>query len=198
MQVFATLGPSGSNHDYVARRYLAFHGLEGAARVELFPAFRDAFEALFSGRADYILQAAVHPDAARSVAIYRDRAPLIDTFLSASQPMALIVRRKSATSDTLGLQMATRDYIDTTRWAKHVPERTTIDVAHGLLAGKYDAGITLCRFAEEHPEILEVKEAIGEILDPWLVFARTPTPSAGCQIWPDSPAAQRYRANASP
>jgi hypothetical protein len=112
--------------------------------------------------------------------------------------MALIVRRKSATSDTLGLQMATRDYIDTTRWAKHVPERTTIDVAHGLLAGKYDAGITLCRFAEEHPEILEVKEAIGEVLDPWLVFARTPTPSAGCQIWPDSPAAQRYRANASP
>mgnify|MGYP000331990092 CR=1 FL=1 len=88
MQVFATLGPSGSNHDYVARRYLAFHGLEGAARVELFPAFRDAFEALFSGRADYILQAAVHPDAARSVAIYRDRAPLIDTFQSTGEGSA--------------------------------------------------------------------------------------------------------------
>ena len=35
MMIFGTLGPSGSNHDWVTQRYLAFHGL-AEARVALF------------------------------------------------------------------------------------------------------------------------------------------------------------------
>lgn len=193
MPVFATLGPSGSNHDHVARRYLAFHGVDQVARIALFANFSDAFEALFDHRADYVLQVAVHPDAASSVARYRKRACLVDTFLATSQPMAVVVRTQSVAPDRLGLQMATRDYVDTAPWPTLVPEPTTIDVGQGLLAGKYDAGITLHRFANENPSVLKVREAIGEVVDPWLVFAREPLVSDGLQIWRDSPMARRLR-----
>lgn len=38
MLLFATLGPTGNNHDWVANRHLEFHRLDDA-RVELFANF---------------------------------------------------------------------------------------------------------------------------------------------------------------
>ncbi|MBC8451830.1 MAG: hypothetical protein H8D70_01240 [Rhodospirillaceae bacterium] len=35
MIIFATLGPAGSNHELVMKRYLALHGLEDAAIVRV-------------------------------------------------------------------------------------------------------------------------------------------------------------------
>ena len=55
MLTFATLGPAGSNHEFVTERYLAFHGLEGA-NVVLIDHFDDALRLLADGAADFVVQ----------------------------------------------------------------------------------------------------------------------------------------------
>lgn len=189
MLAFGTLGPAGSNHAWVARRYMTFHDHD-RARLELFPDFEQAFDALLAGAIDLVIQVAVHPSVTNTVARLRGRAHLIDTFLSPSQPMAVLTRADVAKPSSLGLQMATRDYVDTSRWPTLIAEPTTISVADGLLAGKYDSGITLARFATAHPNVLVVDETIGTVVDPWLVFASQPVVTQDALIWPDSPAAR--------
>ena len=127
MLAFGTLGPAGSNHQWVAQRYMDFNGL-GQARLDLFPDFDQAFDNLLAGAIDHVIQVAVHPSVTHTVARLRNRAHLIDTFLSASQAMAVLTRAGVAVPVSLGLQMATRDYIDTARWQTLGAEPTTIDV----------------------------------------------------------------------
>jgi len=189
MTLMGTLGPAGSNHDWVARRYLAYHGLD-EARVALYPDFTAAFAALFSGEVLLVLQVAVHPTVTETVARYREQAHLLDTFIAPSQPMAVLTREEVEEPVSLGFQVATRDYVDTTRWRTLVPRATTVDVAEGLLAGAFDSGITLARFAAEHPGRFRVEQEIGAIIDPWLVYGRDPVATDTLLAWPDSPAAR--------
>jgi len=189
---FGTLGPQGSNHDWVAKRYLEFHRLQHA-QIELFTDFDDAFEAMFSGHIHYVIQVAVHPSVTSTVAKYRGRAHLIDTFISSSQPMAVLTRVEVDTPSTLGLQMATRDYVDVSRWQTLVPEVSTVTVAEGLLAGRYDAGLTLLRIADQYPDRFRVEEVIGTVDDAWLVYGLEPTCQGEVQAWPESPAAALFR-----
>jgi hypothetical protein len=112
--------------------------------------------------------------------------------------MALGVRTQSVAPDAIGLQPATRNYIDTARWPKIIPEPASLDVGQSLLSRKYDVGITLRRFADENPEGWKVKEAVGEVLDAWIVYARSSREVSALQIWPASPAARRYRDTAGP
>ncbi len=165
MLIFGTLGPAGSNHDWIAKRYLDFHGLPDA-QIELFSDFDDAFDAMFQGRIHHVIQVAVHPSVTSTVARYRGRAHLIDTFISPSQTMAVLTRSEVDTPSTLGLQMATRDYIDASRWPTLVPEVSTVTVAEGLLTGRYDSGLTLLRIAEQYPDRFRVDEVIGTVDDP--------------------------------
>ncbi len=192
MLIFGTLGPAGSNHDWVAKRYLDFHGLPDA-QIELFSDFDDAFDAMFQGRIHHVIQVAVHPSVTSTVARYRGRAHLIDTFISPSQTMAVLTRSEVDTPSNLGLQMATRDYIDASRWPTLVPEVSTVTVAEGLLAGRYDSGLTLLRIAEQYPDRFRVDEVIGTVDDPWLVYGRESTCQGRVQAWPDSPAAALFR-----
>ncbi|ETW96302.1 MAG: hypothetical protein ETSY1_27160 [Candidatus Entotheonella factor] len=192
MLIFGTLGPAGSNHDWVTQRYLDFHRLS-RARIELFSDFDDAFEAMFRGQIHHVIQVAVHPSVTSTVAKYRGRAHLIDTFISPSQPMAVLTRSEVDTPSTLGLQMATRDYIDTSPWPTLVSEVSTVTVAQGLLAGKYDSGLTLLAVAEQHPDRFRVDEIIGTVDDAWLVYGPEPTCQGHVQAWPDSPAAALFR-----
>jgi hypothetical protein len=197
MLVFGTLGPAGSNHEWVTKRYLAFHGL-GRARLDLFSDFERAFERMFAGDIDYIIQVAVHASVPDTVARFRDRAHLIDTFIAPSQPMAVLTRTDVDLPRSLGLQMATREYVDTSRWAELVAEPSTIDVGQGLLSGKYDSGITLIRYAEEYPDRLKLDQTIGAVVDPWLVYGKLATVTDQPLIWPDSPAAQLFRISKFP
>ena len=192
MLVFGTLGPAGSNHEWVARRYLDFHGLD-CARVEVFSDFDQAFQRLFAGDVDHIIQVAVHASVPSTVARYRNRAHVIDTFISASQPMAVLTRADVDAPRTLGLQMATRDYVDTSGWTQLISEPSTVDVAHGLLAGRYDSGITLQRYADEYPERLRLDRDIGAVVDPWLVYGKVAVAAERPVIWPGSPAASLFR-----
>lgn len=197
MLTFGTLGPAGSNHDWVAKRYLKFHGLQ-QTQIELFTAFDAAFDALFHGQIHHVIQVAVHPSVTSTVAKYRGRAHLIDTFISPSQPMAVLTRVEVETPVTLGLQMATRDYVDTSRWSTLVPEVSTVTVAEGLLAGAYDSGLTLLRIAEQYPDRFRVDEIIGAVDDAWLVYGLEPTCQERMQAWPDSPAAALFRRRSKP
>ena len=197
MLVFGTLGPAGSNHEWVARRYLQFHGLQHA-RLELFADFEPAFQRLSAGDLDHIIQVAVHASVAGTVARWRNRVHVIDTFISPSQPMAVLTRADVSEPRSLGLQLATRDYVDTSRWQQLVSEPSTVDVGRGLLDGKYDSGITLLKYADRYPDRLRLLEAIGTVVDLWLVYGTEATAAGQPVIWPDSPAAQRFRAAQSP
>ena len=191
MTIFGTLGPAGSNHDWVARRYLDFHNLDDA-RVELYLDFDEAIASMLRGDIHHVIQVAVHPAVTATVARYRGRAHVIDTFISPSQPMAVLTRTEVDTPRSLGLQMATAGYVDTSRWETLVPETSTVTVADGLLDGKYDSGLTLARIADEHPNRFRVEEAIGAVVDPWLVYGTEPTCKEDLLAWPDSPAAKLF------
>ena len=64
--IFVTLGPSGTNHELVTQRFMNFHGIEG--QLDLITDFFKGLEMIAQGSADYLVQAAVHPDCADVVA----------------------------------------------------------------------------------------------------------------------------------
>jgi hypothetical protein len=192
MVIFATLGPEGSNHEWVAKRYAAFHNLRDVSIV-LFANFDDAFQAMFDGRVNHIIQVAVHPSVMSTVAKYRSKAFLIDAFISPSKPMGVLTRAEIDAPSTLGLQIATRDYVDTSRWQKLIAETSIATVAQGLLSGKYDSGITSLDLVEEHPGVFRIDEIIGTVDDAWLVYGLERTCKDNIQAWPESPAVELFR-----
>ena len=50
--IFATLGPAGSNHEYVTERYLALHGLEDS-EIRLVDDFATGLAMMSSGEVDF-------------------------------------------------------------------------------------------------------------------------------------------------
>ena len=194
MPTFATLGPSGSNHELVARRYLNFHGLDDA-RIVLVDGFQEALELMATGQAQHIIQAAVHPETAATVAIahVRHAIRVIDTFIAPSHPLAILTRREVSQPRTLALQPATRDYADISPWAEIIEETSTATIAAGLLAGRYDSGLTWRHLAAEHPGQFRIDTDIGTIDDPWLVYGREGTCKDDLLAWRDSPAGKRFR-----
>jgi len=194
MLTFATLGPAGSNHALVTRGYLDRHGLE-RARIVFVDDFDDALALLVAGEAQHIVQAAAHPQTPGTIAkaFFRHGIYVVDSFISPSHPLAVLTRVEVETPRSLGLQPATRNYIDTGRWTTLVEEATTVAVAEGLLAGRYDSGLTLHHVADQHPGRFRVEDVIGSVDDPWIVYGRERTSGGAVLTWPDSPAARLYR-----
>jgi len=170
--IFATLGPGGSNHEFVLHRYLAFHRLRDCAQVELILDFHDGARRLVAGEIDYMLQVAVHPEATTVVAAYRHAMFVIDAFVSGSRDMAVVCRNDVARPAHLALQPATTHYVDGSRYGTLIPEHSIGTIARGLLEGKYEAGITYASLAAEHPERFRVLEPIGTVDDPWMLYGR--------------------------
>lgn len=193
--IFATLGPSGSNHEYVTARYLALHGIEDA-RIILVDDFSVALGLMAANEVDFIVQVGVHPDATDTVAKahFEHGIHVIDAFVSPSRPLAVLTRVEVETPRTLGLQPATAAYVDTSRWETQVAEGSIMTVAEGLLAGRFDSGITALALAEEHPSRFRVETELGTVDDPWIVYGRERVSSGNVVVWPESPAARLYRA----
>ena len=192
---FATLGPAGSNHEFVTERYLAFHGLEGA-NVVLIDDFDDALRLLADGAADFVVQVAVHPAATDTVAKahFEHGIRVIGTFISPSLPLGVLTRADTAHPKSLGSQPATKTYLNTARWETLVPEVSIRTVAEGLLAGRFDSGVTAISFIQEHPGKFRVDEELGTVDDPWPVYGRARVSDGGVVAWLDSPAAALFRA----
>lgn len=196
MLTFATLGPDGSNHQLVTQRYLDFHKITDG-RVLLVTDFGRALELMLSGEVDYVVQVAVHPSTTETVAraYFRHRIYVVDTFIAPSHPLAVLTRADVSTPQTLALQPATKEYVDTSRWATLVAETSIATVAAGLLEGRYDSGITRLDYAERHPGRFRVDEVIGTIDDPWLVYGKVRTCSETLLAWAESPIARQFKAH---
>ena len=192
MRIFCTLGPTGSNHELVTRRYIEFHAIE-AARIELVLDFSEAVEMMLDRRLDHIVQCAAHPAVANTVGAHRDRLFVIDSFIAPSRELAVLSRVGVDEPVSLGLHPATKNYVDHRRWGKLVPEISIVTVVRGLLAGKYDAGITALEFAEQYPEKLRIEEHIGTVDDVWIVYGTERVCAGRILAWPDSPAAALFR-----
>ena len=194
--IFATLGPTGSNHEFVMHRYLAFHGLQDRAVVELILDFHDAARRLIAGEIDYLMQVAVHPDATTIVATYRHAMFVIDAFVSGSRNMAVVCRNDIAQPAHIALQPATLHYIDASRYGTVIPEVSMGTIAQGLIEGRYEAGLTVADLAEERPDRFRILESVGAVDDPWMVFGRKRVANGATMPCRDSPAARLFAESA--
>jgi len=190
---FLTLGPAGSNHEFVTRRYLDFHGLRDRASVDLVPDFDRGADAVLQGAADFMVQCAVHPAAMATVAKCFVGLHLIDTFISPSQDLAILQRNDAVQPTSLALMLPTLPYLDRNRWPQIEFVETVAEVTQGVIDGKYAIGLGYASTAERHPEHLHVRQFIGTVDDAWMVYGRVRVSTGQLSAWRDSPAAQLYR-----
>lgn len=168
---FLTLGPTGTCHENALLRYLEFQGLTDA-RVELVSDLLDGLERVREQPNAFLVQCSAHPDVHVVTERYRHEVYVVDTFLYPAKEMALLVRAEVEDPKTLGIVPAALGYPDLTRWESVVEESANPIVARNLLAGKYDAGVTLAEYADEHPEALRLLERYGEVDTTWVVYGR--------------------------
>ncbi len=119
----ATLGPSGNNHELIAKRYLRMR-CSGEGSVTLFSQFEAAFQALLAGHVSHVLQCTAHAAHSDCVGRYMHRAYPVDTFIAGSKPLALIAQRDSVRPTQVALQPATRYYTDLTAYTEIIDAPT--------------------------------------------------------------------------
>jgi hypothetical protein len=168
---FITLGPAGTCHENALLRYLEFQGFEGA-QVELVHDFNEGLERVHDESNSFLVQCSAHPDVHVVTERYRQEVFVVDTFMFPAKEMALLIRTDAEDPKTLGVVPAALGYPDLTRWEKVVEEGANPIVVRELLAGKYDAGVTIAAYADQHPDELRVFERYGEVDTTWLVYGK--------------------------
>jgi hypothetical protein len=170
---FVTLGPAGTNHEFVTGKYLEYRGLKNA-QIKLIDDFLVGLSMINSGNADYMIQVAVHPACANVVATahFEYGIHVIDTFISPSKELGIVTRRGIKTPKTLALHPATIKYTNVEKWEKLVYVNSIMHIPEGLLNGKYDSGLTTLEAAEKHKDQLRVDLQVGTVDDPWLVYGK--------------------------
>ena len=170
---FITLGPSGTNHEFVTHNYLKCRGIQ-TAHVQLIDDFQFGLSMIADGEADYMVQVAVHPDCADVVAKahFEYDIHIIDTFISPSKELGILTRRDVKVPKSIALQPATRKYADLNKWKEVVPVNSIMRIAEGLLEGKYDSGLTTVEVAKQYKDVLRIDTRIGTVDDPWIVYGR--------------------------
>ncbi len=166
---FITLGPSGTCHENALQHYLAFQGLPDA-RVELTADFLDGLERVREQKNAFLVQCSAHPQVHVVTERYRHEVFVVDTFLYPAKEMGLLARADVPEPKSLGVVPAATGYVDLTRFERVVEESANPIVARNLLAGDYEAGVTLVEFAERHPDELRVLERFGEVDTTWVVY----------------------------
>lgn len=173
----ATLGPSGNNHELIAKRYLRKR-YSGAGSVTLYCQFENAFQALIAGHVSHVLQCTAHFAHSDCVGRYMHRAYPVDTFIAGSKPLALIAQRSITNPTQVALQPATRYYTDLSGFEEIIEAPTTVAVAEGLLGGQFEAGICAEEVLTQAPNQLRLVKSLGPALDTWVMFATTPLPTS--------------------
>lgn len=183
---FGTLGGADSNHALVLKRYLTARGV-AHTDVSYFLDFDEAFDALARGDIDFVLQVSVHPSHTACVARYVGRAFIVDTFIAPSKALGILTRQDVDVPKSIGLQPATREYADLSRWSQQSDEASISTVAEGLLSGKYDSGIVALDLMERYPGRFKLDHVIGPIQDVWVLFGREAVTTDDILLWPESP-----------
>jgi hypothetical protein len=169
---FATLGPAGTNHELVTKRYLAAQGVEHY-EIKFILTFNDAIAMLLAGKVDYIMQCAVHPETPQTLGENFRSVFAIDCFISDSQELAVLSRRDVEQPGSIGVLLpANEKYTDLSKWPKVVPYRSLPLIKDALLAGEIDSGLVYRAYADKHPDQLRIDEVIGSPDDVWIVYGR--------------------------
>lgn len=169
--LFLTLGPKGTCHENALLRYLEFQRLDDA-RIELVGDLLGGLERVREEPNAFLVQCSAHPDVHIVTERYRQEVFVVDTFLYPAKEMALLARTDVSEPSTLGIVPAALGYPDLTIWDSLMQESANPIVAKNLLAGEYDAGVTLAEYADAHPDELRVLERYGEVDTTWLVYGR--------------------------
>jgi hypothetical protein len=194
MIVFATLGPAGTNHELVTRRYIEFHGLADT-RIELVRTFDDAVRGLQVGNVDFIVQCAVHPDTPRIMGENFRSLYVIDTFISPSKDLAILTRSEVKVPRTIALlRPATESYADLSLWPVLVSDISIPIILQKMLAGEYDSGLVYLEYANQYPGRFRIETVIGSPDDAWIVYGSERTYRDQVQAWRHSPAAALFAA----
>nr|WP_319387127.1 hypothetical protein [uncultured Roseibium sp.] len=165
-----TLGPEGTNHDFVLRNYLRERG--SRARVIHAPDAARMLEQCFRGDATHLMICAAHPAAAETVATaqYAHGILLTDTFIAASQPLAILTRSDVENPRTIALQPATRSYTSLSGFDEVIEVTSTVAAFEGLLQGDWDSALTLRRYADTRD--VKMVRPVDAARDAWLVLSR--------------------------
>jgi hypothetical protein len=168
---FVTIGPD-TNHDFATRRYLDFLGVNAEA-LGFVEHPEDGFAALLQRTSDFFVLCSVHPETPGLLCRFAGRAFIVDTFVSASKPMAIATRRDVSQPSTIGLFAATVGLAPTDAWRQTIVETrgTLATMGKNLLAGAYDSAIVYREFAETHADRLRIDIAIESPDDAWLVLS---------------------------
>jgi hypothetical protein len=168
---FGTLGPSGTNHEYVTRRYIDFHELD--ARIKLFDNFDEALLAFDGREIDYLVQCAVHPDTPRVMGSNFNERFVVDTFISPSQTLAILTRKDVIKPQTISLvSPATDEYADLSAYSKLLPAVSIPIAFERLMKGECDSALVYRYYFDSNPEELRVDATIGSPDDAWIVYGR--------------------------
>jgi hypothetical protein len=192
--IFATLGPSGTNHAFVAQKYIDFHELSEAT-LRLSDTATTGVEAVRDEVADYFIICAVHPDTPNIVGRFFREVFIVDTFISPSLPLAVLTRADVGKPRSIGvLHPATTEYIDTSKWewVSKITTGSLHTVADGLLKGQYDSGLVYLNYAQRYPGQLRVDQEIGSPDDAWLVLGRKRTFADPILAWKDGPISTQF------
>ncbi|NVM87893.1 S1-C subfamily serine protease [Variovorax sp. SG517] len=169
---FATLGPGGTNHELITRRYLASQGIDDF-EIKLILSFKDAITMLLEDTVDYVMQCAVHPETPQTLGENFRSVFAIDCFISDSQELAVLSRRDVQRPESIGVLLpANEKYTDLSRWKQVVSYSSLPLINEALLVGEIDSGLVYRAYADKHPEVLRVDEVIGSPDDVWIVYGR--------------------------
>lgn len=169
--IFGTLGPSGTNHEYVTRRYIDFHELDG--EVRLFNNFDEAMLAFDARQIDFLIQCAVHPDTPRVMGSNFHERFVVDTFISPSQTLAILTRKDVVKPETISLvSPATDDYADLSSYSELMPAVSIPFAFERLMKGECDSALVYRYYYDANPEELRVDATIGSPDDAWIVYGR--------------------------
>lgn len=167
--VYATLGPEGSNHDYVLRNRLRDTG--SGARILYEPSAEKMLDRCVNGEATHLMICAAHPRAADVVAIaqYTHGILLTETFIAASEPMAILCRRGIERPRSIALHPATRRYTSLDGFDEIIDATSTVAAFDGVVQGLWDCALTQRRFADDSR--VWMSRSVEAARDAWLVLS---------------------------
>jgi hypothetical protein len=187
MVTIATLGPAGTNHEFVTRDYIRFHDVPNA-QIVLVSSFAEATDGLLRGEYDFVIQCAVHPDTPATLGAHFREIFAVDCFISPSRSLAILTRIEVATPRSIGLlRPATERYADLDAWDEKISGPSLPIIFENLLGGQYDSALVYLDYAEQFPDRVRVDKIIGSPDDVWIVYARERTSRGRLQAWKDGP-----------
>jgi hypothetical protein len=164
-----TLGPTGTCHERAAIEYMAFQGVEDF-EMEFIGDFVDGLERIRGKDNAFLIQCSAHPKVHEVTERYWAEVFVVDTFIYPTKALAVLSRREVERPRTLGLVPATSGYVDLAEWDEVIDVQSKPIVAAGLLAGRYEAGLTHLEHLAAHPDELRLIEEIGEVDTTWVVY----------------------------